>query len=122
MTEKVVFQKVYPYIQFAFFSGSVMSDEEIDSLIKYVHPLGVKIVVVTRGGEPAICSDGNNKYLQSPISAEVVDTMGAGDSFIAGFITSYFDTEDISTALKSASISAGNTCKTYGAFGYGKMV
>jgi fructoselysine 6-kinase len=119
---KEYLDKVCPYIQFAFFSGSGMSEDEIDSLIIYVHTLGVKVVNVTRGGEPAICSDGQNKYLQSPISTDIVDTMGAGDSFIAGFITSYFDTKDISTALKSASFSAGNTCKTYGAFGYGKKV
>lgn len=117
---KEYLEKVCPHIQFAIFSGSEMSDEEIDSLIKHVHTLGVKIVIVTRGGNPAICSDGRDRYLQPTIATKVVDTMGAGDSFIAGFITSYFDTQDIRAALKSASISARDTCKIYGAFGYGK--
>ncbi len=114
--------KVCPFIQFAFFSGSGMNADEMEELIQYVHTFGVKIVVVTRGGEPAICSDGQKQYLQPPNETEIVDTMGAGDSFIAGFITSYFDTLDIPTALRNAVFSAGKTCKTYGAFGYGKKV
>lgn len=114
--------KVCPFIQFAFFSGSDMADDEIDQLINYVHTLGVQIVIVTRGGDPAICSDGQNKYLQPPLATEIVDTMGAGDSFIAGFITSYFHTNDITTALENAAFSAGDTCKIYGAFGYGKQI
>ncbi|MER2010595.1 MAG: PfkB family carbohydrate kinase [Psychrobacillus sp.] len=113
-------EKVCPYIQFAFFSGSGMREEEIDSLIKHVHTFGVKVIIVTRGGDPAICSDGQNMYQQLPTTSEIVDTMGAGDSFIAGFLTSYFNTQEIRTALRSASVSAANTCKTYGAFGYGK--
>ncbi|WP_413300999.1 PfkB family carbohydrate kinase [Bacillus sp. 1P10SD] len=114
--------KVCPFIQFAFFSGTGMKDQEIHELLKYVHTFGVKIVIVTKGGEPAVCSDGKNKYLQPPIDIEVVDTMGAGDSFIAGFLTSYFDSNDIEKALENAAVSAGKTCKTYGAFGYGKKI
>ncbi|WP_066309576.1 PfkB family carbohydrate kinase [Bacillus sp. FJAT-29814] len=115
-------QKVCPFIQFAFFSGSGMSQDEIDSLMSYVHTFGVKIVVVTKGGDPAICSDGEKRYLQSPVETEIVDTMGAGDSFIAGFLTSYFNTNDVKIALRNAAISAGKTCEKYGAFGYGKRV
>ncbi|MGM0904798.1 MAG: PfkB family carbohydrate kinase [Bacillota bacterium] len=119
---KEYLEKVCPHIQFAFFSGSGMSNEEIDSLIKHVHTLGVKIIIVTQGGDPAICSDGQNKYHQRPTATEIVDTMGAGDSFIAGFLTSYFNTQEIRTALRNASVSAANTCKTYGAFGFGKKL
>lgn len=119
---KEYLEQVCPHIQFAFFSASEMSEAEIDSLFKQVHAFGVKIVIATRGGNPVICSDGQNKYLQPPVDSEVIDTMGAGDSFIAGFLTSYFNTHDLQIALKHASISAGITCNTHGAFGYGKKI
>jgi len=119
---KKYLEKVCPFIQYAFFSGSEMSDEEIDSLIKFVHKFGVEIVCITRGGAPVICSNRESRYFQKTLATKIVDTMGAGDSFIAGFITSYFDTSDVGTALKKAALSAAETCQVFGAFGYGKKI
>jgi fructoselysine 6-kinase len=120
--DKKYLEKVCPFIQYAFFSGSGMNDEEINSLITLVHKFGVEIICITRGGDPAICSNGSGRYLQKTLATEIVDTMGAGDSFIAGFITSYFDTNDVELALKKAAISAAKTCQLFGAFGYGKKI
>jgi fructoselysine 6-kinase len=120
--DEAFLEKVCPFIQFAFFSGSGMTEPEIASLLARVHRLGVKIVVVTRGGDAVICSDNTNTYEQLPKPTDIVDTMGAGDSFIAGFLTNYFNHFDIESALESASLSAAGTCNTYGAFGYGKRL
>ncbi|MEH7336236.1 PfkB family carbohydrate kinase [Neobacillus drentensis] len=112
-------KQVCPYLTVAFFSGSGLETSEITSLIEKVHDLGVKIVGVTRGAEPVIFSDRKDLYEQGPVSTHVVDTMGAGDSFIAGFLTSYYDLQDMRKALIQASHSAAKTCTEYGAFGYG---
>lgn len=111
--------KVCPYLTYAFFSGSELSVKEIDFLIDEVHHYGVKVVGVTRGAESAIFSESGRRFSRSPLPAKVVDTMGAGDSFIAGFLTSYSDSRDMEAALLLGAQSAAATCGHYGAFGYG---
>lgn len=115
-------EKICPYLTYAFFSGSGIELHEIIPLIEKVHSYGVKIVGITRGSEPAIFSNGRQLYEQGPVSTCVLDTMGAGDSFIAGFLTSYHEHQDIKTALQRASESAAKTCEHHGAFGHGKKI
>ena len=44
--------------------------------------------------------------------------MGAGDSFIAGFLTNYGDTKNMKEALSFAAAKAAATCRIHGGFGY----
>lgn len=117
---KEYLQQVCPYLSYAFFSGSDLSLSHInDELIEYVHRLGVGVVGVTRGSYPAIFSENGLRFEQSPISTNVVDTMGAGDSFIASFLTHYHEGRDMQSALGKAAEYASVVCGYYGAFGYG---
>lgn len=110
---------VCPYLAYAFFSGSDMELDEINALIAYVHELGVKVVGVTRGSEAAQFSCEGIRYEQTPLEVDVLDTMGAGDSFIGGFLASYHGTRNMEKALQQAAGSAAATCQHYGAYGYG---
>lgn len=112
--------QVCPYLEYAFFSGSEMATDEIGSLFHQVHELGVRVVGVTRGAEPALFSENGTVYSQSHTSDIVVDTMGAGDSFIGGFLAHYHVHRNMQEALLQAARSAAVTCGYYGAFGYGK--
>ena len=47
---------------------------------------GAKTVIVTRGTKGSIAYDGTSYTEFGIIPCDVVDTMGAGDSFIAGFL------------------------------------
>lgn len=113
-------EKVCPFINYAFFSGSDMSPKEIDQLIEMVHQYGVEIVGVTRGADSAIFSRNGERFEQEPLPTKLVDTMGAGDSFIGGFLAAYYDSKNIEEALHIAAQSAAITCECSGAFGYGK--
>ncbi|MCM3771256.1 PfkB family carbohydrate kinase [Priestia aryabhattai] len=113
-------QQVCPHISYAFFSGSSLLEEECMDLIKRVHLLGTSVVCVTRGEEGALLSVENQLFKQPIISTNVVDTLGAGDSFIAGFLSSYLPEKDIAKALHNGALVASQTCQDYGAFGYGK--
>lgn len=117
--DKAYLEKVCPYLTYAFFSGSELSSGEIRILTDEVHHLGVKVVGVTRGAAPALFSELGERFEQLPESVQVLDTMGAGDSFIAGFLTSYHEHREMEKALKQAARSAAITCGCYGAFGYG---
>lgn len=109
---------VCPHLTYAFFSGSDMSEEEVTELQRLCHSLGVKIVGITRGKDGAVFSENGTVYRQGITPTKVVDTMGAGDSFIAGFLTHYGDHHDMRAALAFASERAADTCKVHGGFGY----
>ncbi len=52
---------------------------------------GPPLVVVTRGGEGAIAVAGGEAESFPPAPVDVVDTVGAGDSFMAGLISGLLD-------------------------------
>ncbi|MCY9693225.1 PfkB family carbohydrate kinase [Paenibacillus alginolyticus] len=112
-------QLVCPNLTYAFFSGSHLSLAECLNLMTYVHKFGVHIVGITRGSQGAIFSEKGKVYEQSIIPVSVVDTLGAGDSFISAFLTHYTQHCDMKSALQQAAESAALTCGYYGAFGYG---
>ncbi len=73
------------------------------------------IVVVKMGEEGSIGTDGFD-YLTSPIfEVPVADTLGAGDSFAAAFVTAWTRSENIEQALNFANATASQTVKVQGA-------
>lgn len=69
---------------------------------KVMETYGVSIVIVTCGGDGALFFDEHREYKLKPEPAEVVDTVGAGDSFSGAFVYSYLNTGDIDRAGKLA--------------------
>lgn len=111
-------ERTCPYLSFAFFSGSDMTEEECIGLLKAVYELGTKIAGVTRGIKGAIFYDGVRIYRQNIKKVDVIDTMGAGDSFIAGFLTAYANGTGMEEALDYAAGRSAFTCTIGGGFGY----
>ena len=60
--------------------------DEIDSALSRWNSRGVRLIVVTRGGDGALVSHGGEVFEASGRTVEVVDTVGAGDSFQAGLL------------------------------------
>lgn len=120
--DQEILKQVCPYITFAFLSGSHLSEIEIKELCEEIHSLGTPYVVVTRGSTGVMMSHKGEIYEKGIVEANVIDTLGAGDSFIAGFLTSYLDNQSIQDALEYASHRASRTCEVNGAFGYGKKM
>ena len=112
--------QVCPHVRFAFFSGSHLTDLQIDTLITTVHGYGTEIVGITLGEKGALFSRHGKPYLQGINPVKVIDTMGAGDSFIAGFLTRYVHGATMEEALDFAADCAAITCTYHGGFGYGK--
>lgn len=109
---------VAPHITGAFLSGSGLSDGEVDDLIHHVASFGVTTVGVTRGSDGAFWLAGGRRYRQGIKPANVVDTLGAGDSFLAGYLTGVLTGRSIESALDFAAECASATCGYFGAFGY----
>lgn len=111
-------EQVCPHVKYAFFSGADLEPAELDRIIDTGHRLGCEIIGITRGGQGALFSRNDERFTQGIKPTKVVDTMGAGDSFIAGFLTSYIQTKDMRHALDFAADCAARTCTFYGAFGH----
>ncbi len=112
------FAKVAPYLTYAFLSGSELSESECEKLALHLAQLGTKIVGITRGSKGSVFYDGTNFYRQGIVKVDAVDTMGAGDSFIAAFLVHYTDNGDMPAALRFAAQKAAFNCTQRGAIGY----
>ncbi|MEH7121344.1 fructoselysine 6-kinase [Neobacillus vireti] len=93
-------QKILPYVHYAFFSCEKKDDSIKDFLI-YAKSFGPELVTATYGEEGSMCYDGDNFYEHGINTVPVINTVGAGDSFIAGFIYGIMQGWDIPACLKS---------------------
>lgn len=121
------------WIDFGFLSCSGISEEEVRAQLKKICDWGCGVSVATMGSRGAAAFDGSDYYSVKPKPVEPVDTLGAGDSFAAGFLMRYV--EDISLkkmergtaeyrrrmamALREAADLSAETCMRQGAFGCG---
>lgn len=71
---------------------------------------GARSAVVTRGAAGALACDGTHWYEQPAIQTDVVDTTGAGDAFIAGFISARVGGLDVASSLDRAAHWAARAC------------
>ena len=83
------------------FGVKVQSDEDVVLYAKKLQELGAKNVLVSRGSKGATLLDENGKVTNiGIIEGKIVNTVGSGDSMVAGFIAGYSDTGDFSHALR----------------------
>jgi sugar/nucleoside kinase (ribokinase family) len=68
----------------------------------------VEIVVVKRGANGAIAVQGGRRFSAPAVPVEVIDSVGAGDSFDAGFLHEFLRGADITKCL-----SYGNLCGAF---------
>lgn len=75
------------------FDVKMETKDDITQYAKKLVELGAQNVIISMGGDGAIFtnSDGALEYVEAP-KGKVVDTVGAGDSVIAGFIAEYVAT------------------------------
>jgi sugar/nucleoside kinase (ribokinase family) len=79
--------------------------EDISQAINLLAGLA-KVVVVKRGSGSAICRSGNEQWSLGPPKVQLVDDVGAGDSFDAGFIHLYLRGATLENCLAFANLTA----------------
>lgn len=126
-TEREI-EEIAPYVKYAFFSCSHLTEEETKEALKKSVDLGVEIALGTRGSDASIAFDGNTYILQDVQKVKAKDTMGAGDSYISAFLTNYLSAETdepitvdnkIKTAMQKASEFAASVVVKDGSLGIG---
>jgi fructoselysine 6-kinase len=71
---------------------------------------GARLAVATCGADGAYATDGTDEWWQPAVPVDVVDTTGAGDSFIAGFTVARVAGEPVPSALRAGAEWAAVTC------------
>ncbi|MCI8764918.1 MAG: fructoselysine 6-kinase [Lachnospiraceae bacterium] len=92
-------KQILPYVHCAFFSCE-KKQPEIKDFLKKAKALGAKYVVATFGEEGSMCYDGEKFCEQGIYKVPVVNTVGAGDSFIAGFSWGLMCGKDVEECLE----------------------
>lgn len=77
---------------------------------------GAELAVVTRGARGSYASDGLEHASAGIRPVDVVDTTGAGDSFIAGFIIAHLEARPLRERLEVGRDRAAKTCAHAGGF------
>lgn len=89
------------------FGKKIESEDELFNLCKLLFNKGVENIIVSLGGDGAYLVTKDSMYKASVPKGEVINTIGAGDSMVAGFIYSYVNNMNLEETLKM-SISCGS--------------
>ncbi|MBW8349843.1 fructoselysine 6-kinase [Bacillus sp. IITD106] len=103
------------FVDCSFFSYT-KDDPFIRNFLKEIKNLGSHIAVATLGEKGSLAYDGDQFYKCEAEESDVVDTMGAGDSFIAGFIYGKLKGFSIPSCLELGSRMAAETIRYFGAW------
>lgn len=93
---------------------SLTDKEDIEDIESVIYNSGVKNVIIKCGDKGAFYK-GKYYRLDNIDSNAIVDTTGAGDSFVAGFISGLIDNMDIENCLIRANKCGYNACMYIGA-------
>lgn len=90
------------------FHATVDDDASVEKYARKLQEMGARNVIVSLGRRGAMLVDENGeKHFCGTLKEPVVNTVGAGDSMVAGFIAGYMKTKDYGYALKLGS-ACGN--------------
>lgn len=105
-----------PNVDYAFFGLESDDTERIREFMKRKQAMGPKVVTVTLGEHGSLSYDGDRFYKHGIVEVDVVDTMGAGDSFIAGFLKGILEGKDIPACMDEGARSSAVTLQYPGAW------
>lgn len=89
--------------------------ETIAACARELQRKGARNVLVSMGGDGALLvTEEGQVYTQEAPQGKLVDTIGAGDAMVAGFLTGYRRTKDFTQALKLAVAAGSATAFTEG--------
>lgn len=88
--------------------GPLLTEEEILAAAQNLQQQGARNVLVSRGANGALLLDENGKlHKQASPKGTLVNSVGAGDSMVAGFLAGYLQTQDYDAALRLG-VAAGS--------------
>ena len=92
------------------FGEEVKTEEQTEFFAKELQKQGAQNVLISLGGEGAMLIDEfGRKHKAGVLKEKVLNTVGSGDSMVAGFVAGYEKTGDYAYALKLGSVCGNAT-------------
>ena len=104
-----------PHLDVAFLSAPGLGDAEATDLGTRTVAAGAATAVVTRGRHGSLAVSAGVHH-QPPVPVTVVDTLGAGDAYIAACISALVEGSPLVAALEQGAAAAARACTHYGAW------
>ncbi|MBY5572023.1 fructoselysine 6-kinase [Rhizobium leguminosarum] len=98
------------------FGSAGEDDRAVEAMIDRFLSAGVRVAVVTRGAKGSVAATLEERAETGIMQVEVVDTTGAGDSFIAGFLSVHVGGGSLQDAVEAGRDRAALTCSHVGGF------
>ncbi len=92
------------------FGKVLKTDEELEEHAKKLQEMGARNVLISMAGDGAmLISEDGQKFRMGVPKGEVRNSVGAGDSMVAGFIAGYFKNRSYEEALKMGTAAGSAT-------------
>ena len=92
-----------------------LSDDAVTACRELIGNYGLRLVILTKGPEGSEVITADKVIPQGVDDVEIVDTVGAGDSFTAAFTVAYLRGDSLAEAQRLASATASYVCSRKGA-------
>jgi len=91
--------------------------DNLEEAHKYIRKYFKRLLLVTLGSKGSVAYDeANNKFYEPVYETEVIDTTGAGDSYLGAFMYAYLiKKRELKEAMSFATACAAFTCQRLGA-------
>lgn len=108
-------QIAIPYTDYLFFSSDDGDTPALRDQMRGYRSRGPELVIAMLGERGSLCFDGQEFHKFGIVPCDkVVDTMGAGDSFVAGFLFGICGGLTIEKAMEKGAANATETLKYFG--------
>ena len=111
-----VVEDVLHYTDICVFGLDKDADETLINTLQHMAKQSRVKILITLASSGSLVFDGADVFLQAAKKVKVVDTTGAGDAFLAGFLVKYLKTKDIQTSLSAGSALASQVIQKVGAY------
>jgi fructoselysine 6-kinase len=111
-------ERVAPVVDVVFMSASSAAGLTPEQMVRRALDAGASLVVVTLGAGGSIAASADTAWqMDAAPVARVVDTLGAGDAYIAAFIAAQMDGKGIEEAMRAGSVAGAAACTQWGPTG-----
>ncbi len=110
-----IYRRIIPEVDIVFAGDAeaAIAVGEAEAPVHFAHrlvALGAGVAVVKRGAHGAVAVVGGREYERAAIRVNVVDTVGAGDAFVAGYLAEYLLGLDVDACLQTAVTTGAYAC------------
>lgn len=112
------YRQILPHCEIVFAGtdeAAIVSDaSSLESQARSLCEMGPRITVIKRGADGAVALSAGEFHSQTPFEIDVVDTVGAGDAFAAGYLAAHLRGASPSECLERGSATGALACRSAG--------